>query len=111
MPDRHESVPVSTVLGSVPSGELGMTLPHEHLFNDLSGYTRHRKYDTLLVAPDDLRAGLLALIRRETRKARKGKPAGIRAMFLRYGRTSEKMWSSSSRKLISRICAFIILSH
>jgi phosphotriesterase-related protein len=36
MPDRHESVPVSTVLGPVPSGELGMTLPHEHLFNDLS---------------------------------------------------------------------------
>ena len=32
------------------------------LFNHLSGYTRHRDYDTLLVAPDDLRAGLLALI-------------------------------------------------
>jgi polyphosphate kinase len=47
------------------------------LFNHLSGYTRHRKYDNLLVAPDDLRAGLLALIGRETRKARKGKPAGI----------------------------------
>ncbi|MEO7981600.1 MAG: RNA degradosome polyphosphate kinase [Sporichthyaceae bacterium] len=47
------------------------------LFNHLSGYTRHRKYDTLLVAPDDLRAGLLSLIGRETRKARKGKPAGI----------------------------------
>jgi polyphosphate kinase len=47
------------------------------LFNHLSGYTRHRKFDTLLVAPDDLRAGLLALIRRETRRARKGKAAGI----------------------------------
>jgi polyphosphate kinase len=47
------------------------------LFNHLSGYTRHRKYDTLLVAPDDLRAGLLALIGRETRRARKGKAAGI----------------------------------
>ncbi len=47
------------------------------LFNHLSGYTRHRKYDTLLVAPDDLRAGLLALIGRETRRARKGKSAGI----------------------------------
>jgi polyphosphate kinase len=47
------------------------------LFNHLSGYTRHRKYDTLLVAPDDLRAGLLALIGRETRRARKGKAAGV----------------------------------
>ena len=49
------------------------------LFNHLSGYTRHRKYDTLLVAPDDLRAGLLALIGRETRRARKGKPPGSRS--------------------------------
>ena len=29
------------------------------LFNHLSGYTRHRDYDTLLVAPDTLRPGLL----------------------------------------------------
>ena len=47
------------------------------LFNHLSGYTRHRRYDTLLVAPDDMRKGLLTLIRRETRRARKGKPSGI----------------------------------
>ncbi len=47
------------------------------LFNHLSGYTRHRRYDTLLVAPDDLRTGLLARIGRETRRARKGKSAGI----------------------------------
>jgi polyphosphate kinase len=47
------------------------------LFNHLSGYTRHRTYDTLLVAPDDLRAGLLDRIHRQTRRATKGKPARI----------------------------------
>ncbi|MDQ1664674.1 MAG: polyphosphate kinase [Actinomycetota bacterium] len=47
------------------------------LFNHLSGYTRHRDYDTLLVAPDSMRAGLLALIGREARNARKGKRSGI----------------------------------
>ena len=47
------------------------------LFNHLSGYTRHRDYDTLLVAPEALRAGLLDLIAREARPARKGKSAGI----------------------------------
>src|SRR3954454_1899392 len=35
-PDRDRPVPVQTVLGPVPSSDLGMTLPHEHLFNDLS---------------------------------------------------------------------------
>jgi phosphotriesterase-related protein len=29
--------PVQTVTGPVPAGELGIVLPHEHLFNDLSG--------------------------------------------------------------------------
>ena len=47
------------------------------LFNHLSGYTRHRDYDTLLVAPDALRPGLISLIRREARRAKKGKPAAI----------------------------------
>ena len=47
------------------------------LFNHLSGYTRHRDYDTLLVAPEALRPGLLDLIAREARRARKGKSAGI----------------------------------
>ena len=47
------------------------------LFNHLSGYTRHRDYDTLLVAPDTLRPGLLALIARETKRASKGKPSRI----------------------------------
>ncbi len=47
------------------------------LFNHLSGYTRHRDYETLLVAPDTLRPGLLAMIARETRRAAKGKRSGI----------------------------------
>jgi polyphosphate kinase len=47
------------------------------LFNHLSGYTRHRDYETLLVAPEALRPGLLDLIEREARRARKGKSAGI----------------------------------
>ena len=47
------------------------------LFNHLSGYTRHRDYDTLLVAPDTLRRSLSTLIARETRRARKGKSSGI----------------------------------
>ena len=42
------------------------------LFNHLSGYTRHRDYDTLLVAPDTLRPGLLSFIAREARRAREG---------------------------------------
>ena len=45
------------------------------LFNHLSGYTRHRKYDTLLVAPDDLRAGLLALIRARRPSTAQGQAA------------------------------------
>jgi polyphosphate kinase len=47
------------------------------LFNHLSGYTRHRDYDTLLVAPESLRTGLLQRIQRASRRARKGKPSGI----------------------------------
>ena len=47
------------------------------LFNHLSGYTRHRDYETLLVAPDTLRPGLLTMIDREARRAAKGKRSGI----------------------------------
>jgi len=47
------------------------------LFNHISGYTRRRDYDTLLVAPEALRPGLLELVEREARRARKGKSAGI----------------------------------
>jgi polyphosphate kinase len=47
------------------------------LFNHLSGYTRHRDYNTLLVAPETLRSGLMARITREADNARAGLPAGI----------------------------------
>ena len=47
------------------------------LFNHLSGYTKHQKYDRLLVAPDTLRAGIVAMIRREAEHARAGRTAGI----------------------------------
>jgi polyphosphate kinase len=47
------------------------------LFNHLSGYTKHRDYRTLLVAPDSLRPGLLQLIAEETAHAQAGRPSGI----------------------------------
>jgi polyphosphate kinase len=51
------------------------------LFNHLSGYTRHRDYDTLLVAPDSLRSGIIDLIRREVEHARAGNDARITMKF------------------------------
>ncbi|HWB65942.1 MAG TPA: RNA degradosome polyphosphate kinase [Mycobacteriales bacterium] len=47
------------------------------LFNHLSGYTKHRDYHTLLVAPDSLRPGLLRLIGNEAAHARAGNQARI----------------------------------
>jgi polyphosphate kinase len=47
------------------------------LFNHLSGYTKHRDYRTLLVAPDTLRPGLLQLIADEAAHAQAGRPSGI----------------------------------
>ncbi len=47
------------------------------LFNHLSGYTRPGPYSTLLVAPDTLRTGLTAMIRREADNALAGKPSRI----------------------------------
>jgi len=47
------------------------------LFNHLSGYTRHREYRNLLVAPDTMRPRLLDLIHREATHAKHGKPAAI----------------------------------
>jgi len=47
------------------------------LFNHLSGYTKHRNYRTLLVAPDTLRSGLIEKITAETEAARAGLPSGI----------------------------------
>ena len=47
------------------------------LFNHLSGYTKHQHYDRLLVAPDTLRPGFVAMIEREAEHAKAGRPAGI----------------------------------
>jgi polyphosphate kinase len=47
------------------------------LFNHLSGYTRPDPYKTLLVAPDTVRTGLTAMIRREADNAIAGLPSGI----------------------------------
>ncbi|MBV9098558.1 MAG: RNA degradosome polyphosphate kinase [Frankiaceae bacterium] len=47
------------------------------LFNHLSGYTKHQQYDRLLVAPDTLRSGIVAMIRREAEHAVARRPAGI----------------------------------
>ncbi len=47
------------------------------LFNHLSGYTKHRDYRTLLVAPETLRSSLVAKITREADNARAGRPSGI----------------------------------
>jgi polyphosphate kinase len=47
------------------------------LFNHLSGYTKHRDYRTLLVAPETLRSGLMAKIAHEAENARAGLPSGI----------------------------------
>src|SRR3546814_3965885 len=48
------------------------------LFNELSGYAIEKKFKRLLVAPLQLRNGLLKRIADEAEKARAGKPSGIR---------------------------------
>jgi len=47
------------------------------VFNFLTAYAEHPKYEPLLVAPIDLAEGCLALITRETEHARHGRPAHI----------------------------------
>jgi polyphosphate kinase len=47
------------------------------LFNHLSGYTRPEPYTRLLVAPDTVRSGLTAMIRREVEHAAASRPNGI----------------------------------
>lgn len=47
------------------------------LFNFLTGYSQHDEYKRLLVAPLNLRERLIALIRREQKNKKLGKPARI----------------------------------
>ncbi len=65
-------------------GDLGMFTCREsfgedltELFNLLTGYTRPRSFNHLIVAPIDLRDGLVMRIRREAEHARAGHPARI----------------------------------
>ena len=48
------------------------------LFNNLSGISRNKTYDHLLVAPDNVRDGLIAQIHQEIAHHQAGRPAGIR---------------------------------
>ncbi|WP_084481721.1 RNA degradosome polyphosphate kinase [Nocardia grenadensis] len=48
------------------------------LFNSLTGYSRKSDYRNLLVAPNGIRAGIIARIEREIELARSGAEAGIR---------------------------------
>ncbi len=47
------------------------------LFNFLTGFSNQEHYETLLVAPVELRQRLLEMIKRETRHAREGRLAGV----------------------------------
>jgi polyphosphate kinase len=49
-----------------------------HLFNNLSGFSRHTEYQQLLVAPDSVRDGIISRIRREVANHAQGLPAQIR---------------------------------
>src|SRR3954453_5826167 len=49
-----------------------------HLFNNLSGFSRNASYDSLLVAPDSVRDGLIERIRAEVVHHNEGRPARIR---------------------------------
>jgi polyphosphate kinase len=49
-----------------------------NLFNNLSGYSRGTDYQRLLVAPTDVRTGLIERIEREVEHQRAGRPARVR---------------------------------
>ena len=66
-------------------GDLGLFTCREsfgedltELFNLLTGYTRPRRFNHLVVAPTDLRDGLVMRIRREAEHARAGRPRADR---------------------------------
>ena len=64
-------------LGLLTADE-GVTNDISNLFNNLSGFARHRDYQHLFVAPEKLRQGLLQQIEREMEHHREGRPARIR---------------------------------
>ncbi len=64
-------------LGLLTADE-GITSDIGNLFNNLSGFARHRNYSHLFVAPESARTGLLGRIAREVDHAKGGRPARIR---------------------------------
>jgi polyphosphate kinase len=55
----------------------GLTEDVSDLFNYLTGYSEQEEYHELLVAPLNLREGIVRLIEEQTEKAQKGEPARI----------------------------------
>src|SRR6266446_33572 len=62
---------------SLLTADPGITAAVHDVFNFLTAYAEHPKYEPLLVAPLDLAEGCLGLIAREAEHARHGRPAHI----------------------------------
>jgi polyphosphate kinase len=68
-----------------------------HLFNRLTGFSKAKIYQKLLVAPTTLREGFFQLIRREAEHARAGRKAGITAKLnaISDARTVQELYAAS----------------
>ena len=68
-----------------------------HLFNRLTGFSKAKVYEKLLVAPTTLRDGFQHLIRREAEHARAGRPARIVAKLnaISDARTVRELYAAS----------------
>jgi len=62
---------------SLLTGDESITSAVHDVFNYLTAYSEHAHYKPLLVAPRDMAKSCLALIDREARQARRGRPARI----------------------------------
>jgi polyphosphate kinase len=67
------------------------------LFNFLTGFSRQKEYNRLMIAPVNLRERMIALIERETTHARNGRPARIAAKINRLTdfEIIEKLYTAS----------------
>jgi polyphosphate kinase len=68
-----------------------------HLFNRLTGFSKAKVYQKLLVAPTSMREGFFDLIRREAAHARAGRPSGIVAKLnaISDARTVQELYAAS----------------
>jgi polyphosphate kinase len=68
-----------------------------HLFNRLTGFSKAKIYQKLLVAPTTLREGFFQLIRREAEHARAGRKSGIVAKLnaISDARTVQELYAAS----------------